>query len=62
MSPCIGRSPALSEQVRSNVRLFSETDAQTLDVYFVYAEEMRTVARVQVFRDFLVAKAQRWSY
>ena len=28
----------------------------------VYAEEMRSVARVQAFRDFLVVKAQRWTY
>jgi hypothetical protein len=33
-----------------------------LETYLVYAEEMRNVARVQVFRDFLVAKAQRWNY
>jgi hypothetical protein len=33
-----------------------------LESYLVYAEEMRTVARVQAFRDFLVAKAQRWTY
>jgi hypothetical protein len=33
-----------------------------LDAYFVYPEELKTVARVQVFRDFLVAKAQRWHF
>jgi DNA-binding transcriptional LysR family regulator len=33
-----------------------------LDCYLVYAEEMKGVARVQVFRDFLVSKAQRWAY
>lgn len=32
------------------------------DTYFVYAEELRNLARVQVFRDFLVAKAQGWQY
>jgi DNA-binding transcriptional LysR family regulator len=31
-----------------------------LETYFVYPEELRSVARVQVFRDFLVAKASRW--
>ena len=30
------------------------------DSYFVYPEELKTVARVQVFRDFVVSKAQRW--
>jgi hypothetical protein len=33
-----------------------------VDAYFVYAEEMKSVARIQVFRDFLVSKAQRWHY
>jgi hypothetical protein len=33
-----------------------------LDCYLVYPEEMRSVARLQVFRDFLVQKAQRWSF
>jgi hypothetical protein len=33
-----------------------------LDAYFVYPEELKTVARIQVFRDFLVANAQRWKY
>ena len=33
-----------------------------LDAYFVYPEELKSVARVQVFRDFLVSKAQRWNY
>jgi hypothetical protein len=30
-----------------------------LDAYFVYPEELKSVARVQVFRDFLVNNAQR---
>ena len=36
--------------------------AIALDAYFVYPEELKSVARVQVFRDFLVAKAQRWNF
>ena len=42
------------------VQLFSESDSIQLDTYFVYPEELKTVARVQVFRDFIVSKAQRW--
>ena len=37
-----------------------ESDSIQLDTYFVYPEELKTVARVQVFRDFVVSKAQRW--
>jgi DNA-binding transcriptional LysR family regulator len=44
------------------VQLFGDTEAVTLDAYFVYPEELKTVARIQVFRDFLVANAQRWKY
>lgn len=33
-----------------------------LDCYLVYPEALKQVARVQVFRDFLVSKAQRWVY
>jgi DNA-binding transcriptional LysR family regulator len=44
------------------VQLFSESEAFAIDAYFVYPEELKSVARVQAFRDFLVSKAQRWSY
>jgi DNA-binding transcriptional LysR family regulator len=52
----------LVEENGGLVQLFVETDAPTLDAYFVYPEELKSVARVQVFRDFLVAMAQRWHY
>jgi DNA-binding transcriptional LysR family regulator len=32
------------------------------DTYFVYPEELKHLARIQVFRDFLVSKAQRWVF
>ena len=44
------------------VKLFEDREAPTLDAYFVYPEELRSLARLQVFRDFLISKAQRWSY
>jgi len=44
------------------VRLLPQADMPELDCYLVYPEEMKNVARVQVFRDFLVSKAQRWHY
>jgi DNA-binding transcriptional LysR family regulator len=44
------------------VQLFGGRETPSLDAYYVYPEELRTVARVQVFRDFLVTKAQRWNY
>src|SRR5712691_3996609 len=50
----------LVEENNRLVQLFGETDSIQVDTYFVYPEELKTVARVQVFRDFVVSKAQRW--
>jgi DNA-binding transcriptional LysR family regulator len=44
------------------VQLFGDDDGFVFDAYFVYPEELKSVARIQVFRDFLVAKAQRWHF
>lgn len=44
------------------VRLLPQADMPEMDCYLVYAEELKNVARVQAFRDFLVAAAQRWRY
>jgi DNA-binding transcriptional LysR family regulator len=44
------------------VRLLQQTDMPEMDCFLVYAEELKNVARVQAFRDFLVAAAQRWRY
>ncbi|ACA18170.1 transcriptional regulator, LysR family [Methylobacterium sp. 4-46] len=43
-------------------QVLRDIEMPNLESYLVYAEEMRSVARVQAFRDFLVAKAQRWTY
>jgi DNA-binding transcriptional LysR family regulator len=59
----IGVLPDYAVDGSSNlVQILRDTDMPSLDSYLVYAEEMRSVARVQAFRDFLVAKAQRWTY
>ena len=52
----------LVEENGGLVQLFGEAEAQARDAYFVYPEELKTVARVQAFRDFLVANAQRWNF
>jgi DNA-binding transcriptional LysR family regulator len=52
----------LVEENGGLVQLFNESDAPALDAYFVYPEELKNVARVQAFRDFLVSKAQRWNF
>jgi len=42
------------------VQILEEEEMPVLDAWFVYPEELKSVARVQVFRDFLVSKASRW--
>lgn len=44
------------------VRLLPHAEMPEMDCFLVYAEEMKNVARVQAFRDFVVAAAQRWRY
>ncbi len=44
------------------VRLLPHADMPSMDCFLVYAEEMKNVARVKVFRDFLLTKAQRWRF
>jgi len=50
----------LVESQMGLVRLLPEADMPELDCYLVYPEELKSTARVQVFRDFLVTNAQRW--
>lgn len=44
------------------VQVLTDAEMPSLESFLVFPEEMRNVARVQVFRDFLVGKAQRWTY
>ena len=55
--------PDYAVEVSSGLtRVLRDVEMPSLDAYLVYPEELRSVARMQVFRDFLVGKAQRWSY
>ncbi len=50
------------DQSSSLVQLLQGETMPHLDCYLVFPEALKQVARVQVFRDFLVGKAQRWVY
>jgi DNA-binding transcriptional LysR family regulator len=52
----------LNETGSGLIKLLPQTLTPELDCYLVYPEEVKNVARVQVFRDFLVSSAQRWHY
>jgi DNA-binding transcriptional LysR family regulator len=59
----IGMAPDYAmEAYQGFVRVLRDIEMPALDAYLVYATEMRSVARLQVFRDFLVSKAQRWTH
>ncbi|HET7714214.1 MAG TPA: LysR family transcriptional regulator [Bauldia sp.] len=51
----VGKDPSLE-------RLLPEAEVPSFSTYFVYPSELKNSARVNVFRDFLVAKAQNWSF
>ena len=59
----IGMCPDYSVEGKSKLmRVLRDIDMPSLDAYLVYPAEMRSLARLQVFRDFLVSKAQRWAF
>ena len=43
-------------------RLLPEAEVPSFSTYFVYPAELKNSARVHVFRDFLVTKAQNWTF
>ena len=59
-SPCC-QTIAYSQN-RGLVRLLPQADMPEMDCFLVYTEELKNVARVQAFRDFLITTAQRWRY
>ncbi len=52
----------LTEEEKDLVPVLRELETTRLPVYFVYPEELKTAKKVQVFRDFVVAKARQWKY
>jgi DNA-binding transcriptional LysR family regulator len=52
----------LIEEDAELVPVLREADLPTVPIYFVLPEELKTAKKVQVFRDFLVAKARQWKF
>jgi len=44
------------------VPVLQEAQLPLVPVYFVFPEELKTAKKVQVFRDFLVAKGRQWKF
>jgi len=59
----IGMIPDYMTDERADlVPVLTAIDPPTLPILFVYPEELKSSKKVQVFRDFLVAKARQWKY
>ncbi|MBM6581913.1 LysR family transcriptional regulator [Microvirga sp. BT689] len=59
----VGMAPDYAMSNNRHVKqVLCDIEMPTLDSYLVFPEEVRSVARLQVFRDFLVTKAQSWAY
>ena len=52
----------LIEEDSGLVRIIPDAELPCYETYFVYPAELKTSARVKAFRDFLIAKAEAWSY
>jgi DNA-binding transcriptional LysR family regulator len=52
----------LIDQGSSLVLLLPEEEIPAFDTYLVYPEELKDTARINVFRDFLLAKARGWKF
>lgn len=44
------------------VPVLDDTQLPTVPVYFVYPEELKSAKKIQVFRDFMIAKARQWKF
>lgn len=44
------------------VQVLPEMELPTFDTYLCYTEQMRSAAKLKVFRDFLISKARTWAY
>jgi DNA-binding transcriptional LysR family regulator len=59
----VGMAPDYAMSNNPHVKqVLRDVEMPTLASYLVFPEEVRSVARLQVFQDFLVAKAQSWAY
>ncbi len=52
----------INEEGSGLVQLLPEADVPSFDTYFVYPSELKNTARITAFRDFLLSKAERWTF
>ena len=52
----------MTDEQADLVPVLTEIEPPTLPILFVYPEELKASKKVQVLRDFLVAKARQWKF
>lgn len=52
----------IQEERSGLMQLLSNIELPSMETYFCYPEELRSSARLKVFKDFLVAKSRSWTY
>jgi DNA-binding transcriptional LysR family regulator len=52
----------MTEEESDLVPLLEHVDGPSMEVLFVYPEELKSSKKVHVLRDFLVSKSRRWKY
>jgi DNA-binding transcriptional LysR family regulator len=52
----------LTDEGTDLVPVMRDVELPNMQIYFCYPEELKTAKKVQVFRDFLVAKARQWKH
>ena len=51
----------LTNEETELVPVLRDVELPNMQIFFVYPEELKTSKKVQVFRDFMVAKARQWT-
>ncbi len=52
----------MTEEESDLVPLLEDVDGPSMEVLFVYPEELKSSKKVHVIRDFLISKSRRWKY
>ncbi|HZV22012.1 MAG TPA: LysR substrate-binding domain-containing protein, partial [Hyphomicrobiales bacterium] len=52
----------LMQDHKQLLHVLEDVEMPVFDTYFVYPEDLKDTKRVNVFRDFLIAKSREWSF
>jgi DNA-binding transcriptional LysR family regulator len=52
----------LAQEHPRMIMVLEDVEMPQFDTYFVYPQDLKDTKRVNVFRDFLIAKSREWSF